>query len=243
MSTVTPLPWLPSCGLTTTGRPISCAMAHASSRLPAGRPKGTGTPAARSRFLLRSLSWAMLSDTALVPSTSAAQMRRWRAPQPSCTSEPCVRRRNGMPRAIAAFAQRGDHRIDIDVGGVAAHRGDQALRGLERLAADLLLGVLDDHLVDAGLHRLGAAREAHRATRLRLQRQRDQLEHVRQRHVLLRPAPGFEHGKARAQVGLEARQAHEGALLRLAVHDGFDGCLTGPQVGAAQCPDAGDVPG
>ena len=31
MLTVTPLPWLPSCGLTTTGRPISCAAAQASS--------------------------------------------------------------------------------------------------------------------------------------------------------------------------------------------------------------------
>ena len=93
MLTVTPLPWLPSCGLITTGRPISCATVQASSALSTGRPQGTGTPAARSRVLVRSLSWAIDSDTALVESISAAQMRRWREPQPNCTSEPLVSRR------------------------------------------------------------------------------------------------------------------------------------------------------
>ncbi len=42
MLTETPLPWLPSCGLTTTGRPTSWAMAQASSKLLAGRPHGHG---------------------------------------------------------------------------------------------------------------------------------------------------------------------------------------------------------
>ncbi len=103
MLTVTPLPWLPSRGFTTTGRPMSCATAQASSALSTGWPQGTGTPAARSSCLVSSLSCAMLSATALVPSTSAAQMRRCLAPQPSCTNEPWVRRRNGMPRATAAL--------------------------------------------------------------------------------------------------------------------------------------------
>ena len=100
--TVTPLPWLPSSGLTTTGRPISFAATQASYGLLTGRPWGTGTPAASSRRLLRSLSWAISSDTALVASTSAAQMRRCLEPQPNCTRLPWVRRRNGMPRAMAA---------------------------------------------------------------------------------------------------------------------------------------------
>ena len=100
--TVTPLPWLPSSGLTTTGRPISSASSQASSTVSTGAPMGTGTPADCSRRLDRSLSCAIDSETALVASTSAAQMRRCFTPQPSCTSEPCVRRRNGMPRLQAA---------------------------------------------------------------------------------------------------------------------------------------------
>ncbi|MNT16705.1 hypothetical protein D3C72_1518210 [compost metagenome] len=100
--TTTPLPWLPSCGLTTTGRPTSWATAQASSTSTTGRPMGTGTPAACSRRLVRSLSCAIDSATALVESSSAAWKRRAFEPQPSCTSEPVVRRRNGMPRATAA---------------------------------------------------------------------------------------------------------------------------------------------
>ena len=102
MLTTTPLPWLPSWGLTTTGRPTSWATSQASSTSLTGRPSGTGTPAACSRRLVRSLSWAMDSATALVWSSSAAWMRRALEPQPSCTSEPEVRRRMGMPRATAA---------------------------------------------------------------------------------------------------------------------------------------------
>ena len=102
MFTVTPLPWLPSWGLTTTGRPTSSATFQASSTSATGRPSGTGTPAACSRRLVRSLSCAMDSATALVTSSSAAWMRRACEPQPSCTSEPLVRRLNGMPRATAA---------------------------------------------------------------------------------------------------------------------------------------------
>ena len=102
MFTVTPLPWLPSCGLTTTGRPTSSATFQASSTSVTGRPSGTGTPAACSRRLVRSLSCAMDSATALVVSSSAAWIRRAFEPQPSCTSEPLVRRRTGMPRATAA---------------------------------------------------------------------------------------------------------------------------------------------
>ena len=103
MLTVTPLPWLPSWGLTTTGRPTSSATAQASSTSLTGRPMGTGTPAACSRRLVRSLSWAMVSATELVWSTSAAWNLRALEPQPSCTRLPAVRRRKGMPRARAAL--------------------------------------------------------------------------------------------------------------------------------------------
>ena len=40
----TPRPWFPSCGLTTTGTPISHAARHASSASLTGRPHGVGNP-------------------------------------------------------------------------------------------------------------------------------------------------------------------------------------------------------
>jgi hypothetical protein len=94
MLTVTPLPWLPSCGLTTTGRRF----------LHGGGPGILGVD---DRTALRhrhagglqqvlgelSLSWAMDSAMALVRSISAAWMRRCLLPQPNCTRLPSVRRR------------------------------------------------------------------------------------------------------------------------------------------------------
>jgi ATP phosphoribosyltransferase regulatory subunit len=73
--------------------PASQAACQASSASSTGRPKGTGTPAARSSFLVNSLSWAMASAMALERSVSAAWMRRCRLPQPNCTRLPDVRRR------------------------------------------------------------------------------------------------------------------------------------------------------
>ena len=70
-------------GFTATGTPISSAAFHASSGSVTGRPRGTGTPTAANRPLVRSLSCAIDSATALVESTSAACMRRWRGqPRP-----------------------------------------------------------------------------------------------------------------------------------------------------------------
>ena len=100
--TATPLPWLPSRGLMTTGKPISCAATQASSASNTGRPMGTGTPAACRSFFDSSLSCAMDSAMALLKSVSAAWMRRCLLPQPNCTKLPSDKRRNGMPRAKAA---------------------------------------------------------------------------------------------------------------------------------------------
>jgi hypothetical protein len=66
------------------------------------RPSGTGTPQEASRVLVRSLSREMLSAMAEVESVSAVQMRRWRAPWPSCTRLPSFRRMKGMPRSDGA---------------------------------------------------------------------------------------------------------------------------------------------
>lgn len=79
-SIVTPQPWLPSVGLTTTGRPMSSAASQASEADDTTWPSGTGTPTAASSFFVRSLSPAMPSAIALVISVSAVQMRRWLAP-------------------------------------------------------------------------------------------------------------------------------------------------------------------
>ena len=84
----TPRPWLPYCGLTTTGTPISSAAAQASSASATGRPSGTGTPTACSSVRVSCLSWAIASAMALVRSVSAVQMRRWWTPWPSCTRLP-----------------------------------------------------------------------------------------------------------------------------------------------------------
>lgn len=74
--TVTPLPWLPSSGLTTTGRAISCAAVHASSALCTGRPSGTGTPAARSSFLVSALVLCNGFGNRAGESAETAWMRR-----------------------------------------------------------------------------------------------------------------------------------------------------------------------
>ena len=79
-SSVTPRAWLPSDGLTVTGKPMSCATSQASSALFTIWPSGTGTPQEASRRLVKSLSCAIPSAMALVWSLSAVQMRRCAAP-------------------------------------------------------------------------------------------------------------------------------------------------------------------
>ena len=98
----TPRAWLPSEGLTTTGRPMLSAASQASSAVSTVSPAGTGTPAAPSSCLVRSLSREMPSAMALVRSVSAVQMRRWAAPWPSWTRLPSFRRREGIERSAAA---------------------------------------------------------------------------------------------------------------------------------------------
>ena len=58
---LTPLPWLPSSGFTTTGPPMRRAAACASSSVSTVRPFGTGRPASASSALVSSLSLAMLT--------------------------------------------------------------------------------------------------------------------------------------------------------------------------------------
>ena len=76
--TVTPPPWLPLRGLTTTGGPSreNASIAPAASQTT--MPGGTGTPASASSCLASTLSQAMSTPTAEVWSVSAAQTSlRW----------------------------------------------------------------------------------------------------------------------------------------------------------------------
>src|SRR5471032_1185514 len=254
--TVTPLPWLPSFGLTTTGRPISSAAAQASSASDTVRPFGTGTPAACSSFLVSSLSCAIDSAMALVLSISAAWMRRWRLPQPNITMLPSVRRRIGMSRAMAAETMApvlGPRRTSSSrsrncVSAASRSNGVSASAALISDSASSIarrpgfLGIFDHGLVDARLQRLRGAAEGDRATGLRLQSQRRQFQHMRHRDGVgvagrLQRA---DAGEARAQAHFEFGQQVDGLLVRAARDDGFDRRVVAPKIGAAQRADAYD---
>src|SRR3989344_5252575 len=126
-SSVTPRPWLPSEGLTTTGRPMSWAASQASSGLLTTWPSGMGTPQDLSRLLVRSLSLAMPSAMALVNSVSAVQMRRWLVAL-------------GQRHARHAFVARPEHHaVYATLAGAAglAKTGGHA-RQVEQLDHDVL---------------------------------------------------------------------------------------------------------
>ncbi len=125
-------------------------------------------------------------------------------------------------------------------------RGAAQLFGqFQRLAADCFLGVFHDDLEHPGLGGGGGAREAHRAAGLRLQAQRGQLQRVGHGHAA---------GRARRVLAVDGREAQPQALAKRGVgaevafvgaarHDGLDGGAAGPEVGAAQGADAGNVHG
>ena len=92
----------PSTGFTVTGRPIDSAASHAASAESTSRLAGTGTPQAVSSDRARVSSRAIPCAMALVRPVSEVQMRCARAPWPSCTRLPSVRRMWGMPRSVAA---------------------------------------------------------------------------------------------------------------------------------------------
>lgn len=59
-------PWLPASGLSTTGKPMSCAADQAPSSVRTASPRGTGTPTVCSMRLVRLLSWHRSTAIALV---------------------------------------------------------------------------------------------------------------------------------------------------------------------------------
>ena len=132
----------------------------------------------------------------------------------------------------------GGHVVRGTVSGSPA----QALGMFEGLAADVFLGVLHGHLVDARLLGRRGAAEGDRAAGLGLQRQRHQLQCVghgdrHTRLVGMQPAHG---GEQLAQAFFEGGGGAQVALGLGAAHHGLDGGMAAPQVGAAQRANAGN---
>ena len=123
-SSETPRPWLPSVGLTTTGRPMSCAASQASAGLAATWPSGTGTPTAPEQASWSGpCRWRCLRRWRWCRSVSAVQMRRWRRPWPSCTRLPSFSRMCGM-RAVGGGGDDGRGAgAQVAVVDGLAHRG------------------------------------------------------------------------------------------------------------------------
>ena len=119
---------------------------------------------------------------------------------------------------------------------------DQFDREIKRHAADLFLGVFDHDLIDPRIGRLRSAAEADLAAGLGLQRQRRALEHMGQRQPDLGAGllQGADLREALAQVLDEAGQLGQIALRGRERDDGLDRGVAGPEVGAAQGPDAGN---
>ena len=84
---MTPRPWLPSSGLSATGKPILPAAAAAPRRRAHTSARGTGTPVAARSWLVSFLSDAMSTAIELVLQVMVARMRCWWTPWPSWTSE------------------------------------------------------------------------------------------------------------------------------------------------------------
>ena len=101
--TETPRPWLPSTGLTTTGKPMRLAAVTASSASRTWRCFGTGRPRSASRRVQSSLSEAISTAVCEVWLVSAASMRFWYLPWPTWIRLASFSRSQGMSRASAAL--------------------------------------------------------------------------------------------------------------------------------------------
>ena len=124
----------------------------------------------------------------------------------------------------------------VEVEGQVIHRSAaEFLRQIEGQAADRLFAVLDDDLEDAFLDRLRRSAERHRATGLRLQSERRELERVRHRYDVVADRR-LQQGNLRealAQPRLELRNVTDGAFHFAQRNDCLDRGVPAPQIGAA----------
>ena len=259
----TPRPWLPSTGLTTTGRPMSCGFFPG--RFARCARRCLPAPARRRRragVLVRSLSLAMPSPMALVRSVSAVQMRRWRGAVAELhqvavgqadrrdaalgggiddVRGATGRGSSGRPVSVssATVACRSNGRV-VDGG----HQ--QRVAGLQRGAADALVARAEGHLVDAAVGGGAGLAEAGLHAGQVLQFEHDVFEDVagpgavaqalEEAAALADAAAVFD--QARQPGGQAFVQAGEGVrrtVFELAdVEPGFDDGAVGPDVRSAQ---------
>ena len=228
---MTPRPWLPSSGLSATGKPILPAAAAASSGERTTDARGTGTPVAARSWFVSFLSDAVSTAIELVLLVMVARMRCWWTPWPSWTSEALIQ---ADPRDVA---QRGlvDERLRRRAEGGPLGEQDERLQlGAEvesLLGADemvdephrqacpaarptALLTERVDDVVAPGL--AGAARlaAADFGARLALELERDVLGHVAEPGAVAQ-APGKAAGlPGAARVAADARAASRAAPRR-----------------------------
>ncbi len=143
---MTPRPWLPSSGLSATGKPMRRAAATAASPLRTTSERGTGTPVAASSRFVSFLSDAMSTPSDPVRLVIVARIRFWWIPWPSCTSDWSLSRIDGMSRRAASSrmacvdgpkADRSARRISASRSAAKSKSGSASTRWLTRRTASL----------------------------------------------------------------------------------------------------------
>ncbi|KAF5275155.1 hypothetical protein FQA39_LY18673 [Lamprigera yunnana] len=190
--------------------------------------------------------------------TSRSESAAHASPSPVCTSErggqapegdatghgaSTMAPVEGPMRSSSSRSRSAAMAASVSKVGVTQRGVDQRLGFFKRQLAHGFFGVFDDDLEGAALHRLVRAAEGDGAARLRLQRQRRHFKHMGQRQRL-RAAMRLQRpdgGKARAQPLFKTGDGGVELLASVAVDDGFDGGAAGPEVGATQGADAGDL--
>ncbi len=218
---------MPSSGLQTTGYPIRSATATAWSTVRTDSWRGTGSPAAASSRVVRSLSEATSTAIALVADVIVARIRFWWTPWPSCTRECWLSRIHGMSRDIASSriacvdgpnAVRSARRmnslerlLEVELGVRLDEVVDQAYGEPRRGQPDLLVDVpVDDVVAPAlALHLAGLAAPEVVADGL-LERQRHVLGHVAEPGALVEPLDEAAAAAAGAGVLAQARAVPAG---------------------------------
>ena len=135
---------------------------------------------------------------------------------------------------LVEFAQAAQSIVEFE-GKIVNSCAAEVLRQVEGEAADLLLTVFDDDLINALFDGFRRAAEGDRATRLRLETQRGEFEGVRHRDDVEADGRLQQRNlrKALTQARFKFRDVADGAFDLVARDDGFDRGMPTPQIGAA----------
>ncbi|MNS83234.1 hypothetical protein D3C72_1170160 [compost metagenome] len=191
---------------------------------------------------LGGLDAALLGAPAELHQAAAGEAAVWNAARHGGVDDGAGARAQAL--RFVEVAQLGDGGVGVE-GGVGQRGLDQLFGQREGAAAHVFLGVLHGDLVHAFFGRGRGVAEVDGAAGLGLQRHGGVLEHVGQRqrlaeHHRMQLADGREAG---AQAGFEPVELADGVLVAFAGHDGLDGGVAAPEIGAAQGADAGDFHG